>query len=175
MASIPFAGKGLWYTSPAITTYTSNHGAWARIMAIPLLNADNVSYFKSTVGQFAPESAPLWGEMNARRTVRHLLRAMEISLGEVSLPQKRLVPAPLAPVVWVLFFHIFTKWPEGKLKAPLPSPRPLKIHSMTIKLRSWLLLTVSSRLRRRRLTEKNSLPWWATCPYTNGADSTASI
>jgi hypothetical protein len=56
--------------------------------------------------------------MNAHQALRHLLRTLEISLGEFDLPQKRLVPAPLVPIVWILFFHLLTKWPEGKLKAP---------------------------------------------------------
>jgi len=84
---------------------------------------ENLTIFKERVGRLEPDAVPRWGRMDAELMVRHLRRALEISLGEVEVPD-RSIPG-LRTILRVLFFQVFTIWPPSISRVPdywLPPP-----------------------------------------------------
>jgi len=57
-----------------------------------------------------------WGTLDPAALMRHLNYVFEASLNE-QRAEKVFIPLPRF-VVWYLFFVWFTRWPEGKIKAP---------------------------------------------------------
>ncbi len=57
-----------------------------------------------------------WGSLDPASLMRHLAYVLEASMGEQH-PERVFVPLPRF-VLWYLFFVWFTRWPEGKIKAP---------------------------------------------------------
>nr|MBP8128283.1 DUF1569 domain-containing protein [Candidatus Hydrogenedentota bacterium] len=58
-----------------------------------------------------------WGTLTPEGLMRHLRASVEISLGEG--PKTRSLGIPIvSTVVRYLFFHWFTRWPGGTIKAP---------------------------------------------------------
>ncbi len=79
------------------------------------LNRENLGYFSETLGQIDPDVSPEWGQMDCLTLMRHLRRAIEVSLEEVKAEDKS-IPG----VRWLLkklFFEWMTNWPKGKIKA----------------------------------------------------------
>jgi hypothetical protein len=87
------------------------------------LTAETLAEFKRRVGGLEPDVAPRWGRMSARLMIRHLRRALEISMGEVEVPDRSL--PVVRTIIWLLFFHLFTIWPPSRARMPagwLPTP-----------------------------------------------------
>ena len=80
------------------------------------LTSENLELFESRIGRLAPEAKPRWGRMDAKLMMRHLRRALEISLGEVEGPD-RSIPV-LRTIIWLLFFRLFTIWPPSRARLP---------------------------------------------------------
>lgn len=57
-----------------------------------------------------------WGTLDPAPLMRHLNHVVEVSLGEHT-PERVFIPIPRI-ALWYLFFVWFTRWPEGKIKAP---------------------------------------------------------
>ncbi len=62
------------------------------------------------------ETERLWGEMDAAMMFRHLRFNFDLSLGKEK--GKDISNVLTRTVLKWLFFHVFTNWPKGKLKAP---------------------------------------------------------
>ena len=83
---------------------------------MPVLNPKHLGYFKDRIGRLTPDSKPRWGKMDAKLMLRHLRRAVEISLGEVAVPDHS-IPI-LRRVIWFSFFYVFTVWPPSRARLP---------------------------------------------------------
>lgn len=90
-------------------------------MPKPTLTRDWLPELAARLRRIEPDSPRLWGRLTPVRMMRHLRRAIEISLGEAEVPdQGSLLPRPLAR--WVAF-HL--PWPKGKINAPAElTPEP---------------------------------------------------
>jgi len=94
-------------------------------MGIPDLNRKNGSYFEDKLSRIDPERKPKWGRLDPTSLMRHLRRAIEVSLGQVEAEDKS-IPG-LRWLLRNLFFEWFTNWPKGKIKAtPVFLPRAEK-------------------------------------------------
>ena len=80
------------------------------------LTSEHLALFERRPGLVASDSKPLWGRMSSKIMIRHLRRALEISMGEVEV-EDRSVPV-LRAIVWILFFHVFTLWPPSMRRLP---------------------------------------------------------
>ncbi len=80
------------------------------------LTSEHLAYFKNRISLLTPESKPRWGRLDAKTMMRHLRRALEISLGEVEVSD-RSIPI-LRKIIWLLFFHVFTVWPPSRTRLP---------------------------------------------------------
>lgn len=83
---------------------------------MPRLTRDNIAWYSRRIERLAPASRPRWGRMDAPLLVRHLRRALEISLGEVACADRSV--AGLRSLVRWLFFNVFSIWPPSRRRAP---------------------------------------------------------
>ncbi len=86
-------------------------------MAIPDLTRANREYFIERLGNIQSADQRQWGELTPARLMRHVNRCIEVSLGEGAPVEDKSIPV-VRTVFRVLFFHLFTKWPGGKIKVP---------------------------------------------------------
>lgn len=80
------------------------------------LNKETLPAFIKRFEAIKPEDKPRWGTLTPPGMLRHLRYMADLSLGEVSEPDKSNIF--FRTVVKFLFFHVFTNWPKGKFKAP---------------------------------------------------------
>jgi hypothetical protein len=80
------------------------------------LNSSTADAFVRRIEAITSPDQRRWGTLDPAPLMRHLTYVFEVSLNE--RPREKLfVPMP-GFVAWQLFFVWFTKWPEGKIKAP---------------------------------------------------------
>ena len=85
-------------------------------MIMPSLTAPHLTVFRDRIRGLAPDTKPRWGRMDATLMIRHLRRALEISMGEIEVPD-RSIPG-LRSIIRVLFFYVFTIWPPSRARLP---------------------------------------------------------
>ena len=85
-------------------------------MIMPSLTAPHLTVFRDRIRGLAPDTKPRWGRMDAMLMIRHLRRALEISMGEIEVPD-RSIPG-LRSIIRVLFFYVFTIWPPSRARLP---------------------------------------------------------
>ena len=85
-------------------------------MAFLDLNPTTADAFIQRISAIKSPDQRRWGTLDPAALMRHLTCVFEVSLNE-RIPEKLFVPMP-GFVAWQLFFVWFTKWPEGKIKAP---------------------------------------------------------
>jgi len=86
------------------------------MLAMPTLTSEHLDFFMDRISRLTPDSKPRWGRMDAKTMIRHLRRALEISLGEVEVSD-RSIPI-LRKIIWVSFFRVFTIWPPSRARLP---------------------------------------------------------
>jgi len=79
------------------------------------LTAPNCAAFTSRVNAVKPDSQRQFGSLDSRAMLCHLRRALEISLGEVEIPDSSNVLT--RTIVRYMAFHV-VPWPKGRIKAP---------------------------------------------------------
>jgi hypothetical protein len=85
-------------------------------MATIDLNRSSAEDFIRRLKAISTPEQRRWGTLDPAALMRHLTYVFEASLGE-QRAEKVFVPLPRF-VLWYLFFVWFTRWPEGKIKAP---------------------------------------------------------
>lgn len=86
-------------------------------MAVRELTRENLAYFADALSSIHSLDQRHWGTLTPEGLMRHLRTSIEISLGEG--PKTRSMGVPVVrTLLRYLFFHWFTKWPGGKIKAP---------------------------------------------------------
>jgi hypothetical protein len=85
-------------------------------MATIDLNRSSAEGFIRRLKAISTSEQRRWGALGPAALMRHLTYVFEASLGEQQA-EKVFVPMPRF-VLWYLFFVWFTRWPEGKIKAP---------------------------------------------------------
>tara|TARA_R110001592_G_scaffold36844_3_gene123515 strand:- start:489 stop:947 length:459 start_codon:yes stop_codon:yes gene_type:complete len=80
------------------------------------LNRQTAPEFIARLEKITSPSQRKWGVMEPEKLLCHLMRLVEISLGEKEA-EKIFLPMPRF-VLWIIFFNWFTNWPHGKLHAP---------------------------------------------------------
>ena len=85
-------------------------------MATIDLNRSSAEGFIHRLKAISTSEQRRWGTLDPAELMRHLNYVFEASLGEQQ-PEKVFVPLPRF-ALWYLFFVWFTRWPEGKIKAP---------------------------------------------------------
>ncbi len=77
----------------------------------PLLDERELARYSERLGNLTQETTPLWGVMNSTEMVRHMRRAIEMSLEEVTVVDRSNF---LTRTVgkWI-FFDLMSKWPKG--------------------------------------------------------------
>lgn len=71
--------------------------------------------FERRIATLDAHATPQWGTMNVARMFAHLRLTLEISLEE--RPAKDESRPWLLPVLWVLMFEWWTRWPHGLIQA----------------------------------------------------------
>ncbi len=92
-------------------------------MAIPFLTKEKADDLIERLKRIQATDTPKFGTLNPTQLMRHLRHVFEVSLEKVE--EKDISNIITRSVVRVLFFHWFTNWPKGKIKAPdsfTPSP-----------------------------------------------------
>lgn len=71
--------------------------------------------FERRMSALAPDAERLWGTLSVARMFAHLRITYEISLEERAAKDES--RAWLLPVLWVLLFELWTRWPHGVIQA----------------------------------------------------------
>ncbi len=80
------------------------------------LNRGTLDEFARRIASLQPDSQRRWGKMDAARMLRHLTFTTDMSLGTVDV--KPFTAALVRPIIYLVFFNLFTNWPKGRIKAP---------------------------------------------------------
>ncbi len=80
------------------------------------LNRRTLPEFTRRIGSLSAGSQRRWGKMDATRMLRHLTFTAEMSLGLSHVDPQ--TPAFARPIIYLVFFKLWTNWPKGKIKAP---------------------------------------------------------
>ncbi|HNR29665.1 MAG TPA: DUF1569 domain-containing protein [Candidatus Hydrogenedentes bacterium] len=86
-------------------------------MAVRELTRETRPYFVERLQRIHSVEQRLWGTLSPEGLMRHLRTSVEISLGEGPKTPGLSIPV-VRTVLRALFFHWFTKWPGGWIKAP---------------------------------------------------------
>lgn len=79
-----------------------------------ILDETSLETFQKRIEKIREDSVPQWGKLKPIDLMAHLRRFCEISLGQVTVKNYSI---PLfASVLYILFFKLFTRWPQSKLK-----------------------------------------------------------
>ena len=80
------------------------------------LDRSNRERFRTRLQSLTPESKGRWGSLTVTGMVRHLRRAFEISLGEVSVPDK----GNFLTKTWVKWISLYLPLPipRGRIRLP---------------------------------------------------------
>ena len=81
-----------------------------------LLDRSTVGTYVKRLKALEPDRRPEFGRLTATRMMRHLRHTVEVSLGEVAEEDRSNFFT--REVFRLLFFHLVTRWPGGKIKAP---------------------------------------------------------
>ena len=84
---------------------------------MPRIDFDSATLpdFERRVAAIASTESRQWGTMSLAQMLAHLRLGFEISLEERETKDES--RAWLLPVVWMLMFRVFTRWPKGVIKA----------------------------------------------------------
>ena len=99
-------------------------------MALKLLTPETRDEFVQRFMSIRADTRPKWGTMTSSRMLSHLRYFFNASNGTVQMPdQSNFITAPLR----LLFFHLFTNQPKGRLKVPEQyTPPPMMILSGSV-------------------------------------------
>lgn len=85
-------------------------------MKVTFLNKDTIDLFGDRINKIEADSRRRWGTLSPAGLMRHLTYTFDLSLGKET--EKDISNIFTRTVLRYLFFHLFTKWPGGKIKAP---------------------------------------------------------
>lgn len=85
-------------------------------MPVTFLTAATAGQFKERLRAIPADGQPRFGKLQPPALMRHLRKVLEVSLEEVKEPDISNIMT--RSVLRYLFFHVFTNWPKGKIKAP---------------------------------------------------------
>ncbi len=80
------------------------------------LESGTAPWFKQRLMAIRGDTRPAWGKLTPARLMAHLRFSLQVSLGEIEVEDTSNVF--MRTVGRVLAFHLFKKWPGGKIKAP---------------------------------------------------------
>lgn len=85
-------------------------------MAGILFTPETRDPFVDRLMKIEADTKPEWGKLDPTKLMRHLRFTLEASMGEVEMKDKSNFFK--RHILRILFFHLFTTWPKGKIKAP---------------------------------------------------------
>jgi len=112
------------------------------------LNSDTLAAFEQRVGALRSTEDRQWGTMTLAQMLAHLRIVFEISLEERETKDES--RAWLLPILWVLLFRVWTRWPKGKIKA---SPQFLDDSAEDVEAERTRLLDLMRRFVARAESE----------------------
>lgn len=87
------------------------------------LESGTADWFKQRLMAIQPDARPAWGKLTPAGLMAHLRHTLQVSLGEVEVHDTSNIF--MRTIGRILAFHLFTKWPGGKIKAPADwTPEP---------------------------------------------------
>lgn len=80
------------------------------------LTRETQSNFAHRIEALRADSQRKFGEMSVEQMLKHLRNAMEVALGEKTLPDES--KPIIRDILFILIARLITTWPGGKIKAP---------------------------------------------------------
>lgn len=106
------------------------------------LDSVHLEYFSDRVRKVSEETRPRWGSMSPARIFRHLRLFLEVSLGEMEIPDRSNL---LTRTVLFRLLLLMPRWPKG---APVP-PRYIPTSQEDLETERAALLAAMRRFTER--------------------------